>query len=122
MSTCPSTTAAAAAVADELNRRLPGDRLLTGPAYDQSCRIWNGAIDHVPALIVRPRTRVEVQIAVLAARQHNLAVSVRGGGHDWAGRALCHGGLASTCPRWRTSSWTRKAGSRPCRAAPPPAT
>ncbi|WP_264993077.1 FAD-dependent oxidoreductase, partial [Mycobacterium montefiorense] len=93
MSTCPSTTAAAAAVADELNRRLPGDRLLTGPAYDQSCRIWNGAIDHVPALIVRPRTRAEVQIAVLAARQHNLPLSVRGGGHDWAGRALRHGGL-----------------------------
>jgi FAD/FMN-containing dehydrogenase len=93
MSTSPSITSAAAAAAEELNRRLPGGRVLAGRAYDQSRRIWNGAIDHAPAVIVRPHTRVEVQTAVRAARQHELPLSVRGGGHDWAGRAVCHGGL-----------------------------
>lgn len=90
MSTC---TSAAAAVAAELDRRLPAGRVLTGAAYDQGRRIWNGAIDHAPALIVRPHTRAEVQTAVRAARQHGLPLSVRGGGHDWAGRALREGGL-----------------------------
>ncbi|WAC92345.1 FAD-binding oxidoreductase [Mycobacterium sp. Aquia_213] len=93
MSTGFSTTSAAAAVAAELNHRLPGGRVLTGPAYDHGRRIWNGAIDHVPAVIVRPHTGAEVQTAVLAARNHDLPLSVRGGGHDWAGRALRHGGL-----------------------------
>ncbi|CDO90887.1 FAD-linked oxidase [Mycobacterium triplex] len=93
MSTRPSTTSAAAALADELHRRLPGGRVLTGAAYDQSRRIWNGAIDHAPAVIVRPQTRAEVQTAVRAARHHGVPLSVRGGGHDWAGRALREGGL-----------------------------
>ncbi|WAJ44591.1 FAD-binding oxidoreductase [Mycobacterium sp. Aquia_216] len=92
MSTCPST-ASAAAVAAELDRRLPAGRILAGRAYEQSCRVWNGAIDRAPALIVRPHTRAEVQAAVVAAREHDLPLSVRGGGHDWAGRALRHGGL-----------------------------
>lgn len=92
MSTCPSNTSAAA-VAAELDHRLPTGRVLTGAAYDQGRRIWNGAIGHAPALIVRPHTRAEVQTAVRAARQHGLPLSVRGGGHDWAGRALREGGL-----------------------------
>lgn len=92
MSTSPSATSASAAAA-ELEQRLPGGRILTGDAYDNSRRIWNGAIDHAPALIVRPQTRAEVQTAVLAARHHGLPLSVRGGGHDWAGRALREGGL-----------------------------
>ncbi|WP_211243988.1 FAD-binding oxidoreductase [Mycobacterium genavense] len=92
MSTRPSTTSAAA-LADELRRRLPGGRVLTGTAYGQSRRIWNGAIDHAPAVIVRSQTRAEVQTAVRAARQHGVPLSVRGGGHDWAGRALREGGL-----------------------------
>ena len=94
MSTSPSASSAAAiAAGDELDRRLPAGRILTGPAYEQSRRIWNGAIDHAPAVIVRPHTRAEVQAAVVAARQHGLQLSVRGGGHDWAGRALRRAGL-----------------------------
>jgi FAD/FMN-containing dehydrogenase len=93
MTTRPSTTSASAAVAAELTRRLPGGRVLGRTAYDQSRRIWNGAVDHVPALIVCPHTRAEVQTTVLAAREHELPLSVRGGGHDWAGRALRNDGL-----------------------------
>jgi hypothetical protein len=67
--------------------------LVPGVSYDQARQIWNGAVDHRPALIVRPRTPAEVQAGVLTARNHHLPLSVRGGGHDWAGRALRRGGL-----------------------------
>ena len=86
-------TGTAAAIAAELDRVLPPGRVLAGLAYEQSRRLWNGAIDHAPALIVRPHTRDEVRVAVLAARHHDLPLSVRGGGHDWAGRALRQDGL-----------------------------
>ena len=86
-------TGTAAAVAAELNRRLPPGRVLAGRAYEQSRRLWNGAVDHAPAVIVRPHTRDEVRAAVLVACLHDLPLSVRGGGHDWAGRALRQDGV-----------------------------
>jgi FAD/FMN-containing dehydrogenase len=55
--------------------------------------MWNGAVDHRPALVVRGGTAAEVRAAVLAARSHELPLSVLGGGHDWAGRALRRDGL-----------------------------
>jgi FAD/FMN-containing dehydrogenase len=67
---------------------LPGDII-----YDDARRIWNGAVDHHPALIVRCETSQDVQMAVRTAREHNLPLSVRGGGHDWAGRSMRHQGL-----------------------------
>src|SRR6516165_11194107 len=72
---------------------LPAGRVLSGSAYDTSVQIWNAAVTHEPALIVRPESPAEVRAAVLAARTHDLPLSVRGGGHDWAGRSLRHGGL-----------------------------
>ena len=48
----------------------------------------------VPALIVRPWTSGDVQAAVRAAREHQLPLSVLGGGHDWDGRVMRPGGLA----------------------------
>src|SRR6516164_2171880 len=74
--------------------RLGPERVLvSGALYDQARRIWNGAVDHEPALIVRAETAAEVRAAVMAGRCHHLPGSVRGGGHDWAGRALRPGGL-----------------------------
>jgi FAD/FMN-containing dehydrogenase len=46
-----------------------------------------------PAEVVRPTSRTEVQAAVRYARESEIPISVRGGGHDWAGRALNTGGL-----------------------------
>ncbi|HSS25765.1 MAG TPA: FAD-binding oxidoreductase [Mycobacterium sp.] len=86
-------TSAVSAVAAELHDHLPEQRILSGLAYERSRRIWNGAVGHAPALIVRPETAGEVQTAVAAARRHGLPLSVRGGGHDWAGRSLRDGGL-----------------------------
>jgi len=66
--------------------------LVSGALFDKARQIWNGAVDREPALIVRAETAAEVQAAMLTARDHRLPLSVRGGGHDWAGRALRPGG------------------------------
>jgi FAD/FMN-containing dehydrogenase len=88
------TDSSATAAATELSARLSPDRVLTpGASYEEALRIWNGAVDHRPALIARPRTPAEVQAAIHTANAHHLPVSVRGGGHDWAGRALRADGL-----------------------------
>jgi len=55
--------------------------------------LWNAAVDHRPALIVRARSPRDVQEAIRVARDRGMRLSVLGGGHDWAGRALRDGGL-----------------------------
>ncbi|WP_088343728.1 MULTISPECIES: FAD-binding oxidoreductase [Rhodomicrobium] len=64
-----------------------------GDSYAEACAIWNGAVTHEPALVVPCRTPADVQNAVTAAQAHGIPLSARGGGHDWAGRALRDGGL-----------------------------
>src|SRR5688572_17920135 len=66
----------------------PGD-----DGYDAARRIFNGMIDRYPALIARCQTTGDVSKAVRFAREHGLVVSVRGGGHNVAGNAVCDGGL-----------------------------
>jgi FAD/FMN-containing dehydrogenase len=81
-------------VSQELTATIPPDRLLvSGPEHDKSARGWNGAVNHHPAVVVRPRSTADVQAAVLAARNHQLGLSVRGGGHDVGGRSVRDGGL-----------------------------
>ena len=67
---------------------LPGDEL-----YDEGARVFNGAVRRRPAIIAFCKQPEDVQAAVRAARRHGLPLSVRGGGHDWAGRALRDDGL-----------------------------
>ena len=55
--------------------------------------IWNAAVQHRPALIVRAESPRDVQEAIRVARDRGMRLSVLGGGHDWAGRAVCDGGL-----------------------------
>jgi FAD/FMN-containing dehydrogenase len=63
------------------------------PDYARARAIWNGAVDHVPGLVIPCRSTAEVQLALSGAQVHGLPISVRGGGHDWAGRALRDGGV-----------------------------
>jgi FAD/FMN-containing dehydrogenase len=62
-------------------------------AYASVRQIWDGAVTHRPAVFALCERVTDVQAAVRVAREHNLQLSVRGGGHDWAGRALRDGGL-----------------------------
>ena len=63
------------------------------PGYDAARQVWNGMIDRRPGLIVRCSGVADVIDAVNFARDHGLLVSVRGGGHNVAGTAVCDGGL-----------------------------
>jgi FAD/FMN-containing dehydrogenase len=64
-----------------------------GEDYDSARRIWNAMIDRTPALIVRCAGAADVVRSVNFARYHSLTLSVRGGGHNVSGNALCDGGL-----------------------------
>jgi hypothetical protein len=61
--------------------------------YGETRRVWNGAVDRRPGLIARCAGADDVVTAVRFARQHDLEVSVRGGGHSIAGLSVCEGGL-----------------------------
>ncbi len=77
-----------------LRAGLEGSVLTPGDdAYDDVRRIHNGLIDKRPSLIARCRTSSDVAVAVRAARDCGLEVSVRGGGHNVAGQAVTDGGL-----------------------------
>lgn len=79
---------------DDLAERLRG-ALITpeGENYDDAREVWNAMIDKCPALIARCTGVADVTEAVNFARERDLLVSVRGGGHNVAGNAVCDGGL-----------------------------
>jgi FAD/FMN-containing dehydrogenase len=63
------------------------------PAYDDARRVWNGLVDRYPAVIARCTDVADVVEAVRVAREHRPVVSVRGGGHQVAGSAVCDNGM-----------------------------
>ena len=64
----------------------PGD-----DRYAAATAIWAKPVGPKPRAVAHCRTAQDVQSAIRAARDCDLPLSVRGGGHDWAGRALCDG-------------------------------
>jgi FAD/FMN-containing dehydrogenase len=78
----------------ELGTSLRGQLLQPADAgYDTARRIDNAMIDRRPALIARCAGVADVLSAVRFARKHEVLVSVRAGGHNVAGNAVCDGGL-----------------------------
>jgi FAD/FMN-containing dehydrogenase len=65
---------------------LPGD-----DRYAVASAVWAKPVAAMPRAIAHCRTAQDVQSAVRAARECDLPLSVRAGGHDWAGRSLCGG-------------------------------
>jgi FAD/FMN-containing dehydrogenase len=61
--------------------------------YDTARAVWNGAIDRRPALIARCLGPADVVAAVRFARDHDLEIAIRGGGHNVAGTAVCDDGI-----------------------------
>src|SRR5881628_1695302 len=87
-------TAIAAQALDSLRASVRGAVVLPGePGYESARTIWNAMIDRRPALIVRAAGAADVIHAVRFARERNLRLAVRGGGHNIAGNAVCEGGL-----------------------------
>ncbi|MEX0750259.1 MAG: FAD-binding protein, partial [Dehalococcoidia bacterium] len=76
---------------------IPGFRglvLAPGDApYDEARRIWNGAIDRRPAAIARGLDHSDVAAAIRHARENDLAIAIRGGGHGVGGAATVDDGL-----------------------------
>ncbi|MFC4439536.1 MULTISPECIES: FAD-binding oxidoreductase [Natrialbaceae] len=71
-----------------------GDVLFpSDPAYDDARGLWNGMIDRYPAIIARCSGVADVVAAVTFAREQNLRLAVRGGGHNVAGTAVCDAGI-----------------------------
>ncbi len=88
------TTAPEAPARNARGSRLAGQLLAPGtPGYDAARSVWNAMIDHRPALIVRCASIDDVVTAVRTARERELEVGVRCGGHNIAGLAVPHGGL-----------------------------
>jgi FAD/FMN-containing dehydrogenase len=79
---------------DELRAAFQGR--VIGPedaGYDEARKIWNGMIDKRPALIAQCAGTSDVVAAVNIARQKDLAVAVRAGGHNVSGNATCDDGV-----------------------------
>src|SRR5439155_17972281 len=77
----------------ELREHLRGRVFLPGDeGYDDARKVFNAMIDRQPALIVRCAGVADVIAAVNFARDANILVSVRGGGHSVVGHAVCDGG------------------------------
>ena len=75
-----------------LGGQLPGRVFRPdGDGYAAATAIWAKPVGPMPRAVVHRRTTDDVQLAIRAARDCGLPLSVRGGGHHWAGRALCAG-------------------------------
>jgi FAD/FMN-containing dehydrogenase len=74
--------------------RLEGGVVLPGDdAYDAARAVWNGMHDRHPAIIVRPTSAPDVVTALRFARDEDLVVAVRSGGHSMSGHSTCDDGI-----------------------------
>ncbi|HLX34697.1 MAG TPA: FAD-binding oxidoreductase [Candidatus Limnocylindrales bacterium] len=87
---------------DELRRGFTGEVIEPGSAaYDDARRSFNAMIDRRPAVIAQPSDDTEVGRAVRFARDHDLPIGVRGGGHSVAGHGLVDDGVVIDLRRMR---------------------
>jgi len=81
-------------LSDTLHQVVQGQITTPGDAaYDSARRVWNAMIDRRPAVIVRCALASDVPHVIAFARDQRLDLSIRGGGHNIAGSALCDGGV-----------------------------
>ncbi len=88
------STNIAASEVGTLRQHHQGAVLISGePGYDEARRIWNGMIDRRPAVIARSVSTADVAVAIAYARDRDLILSVRGGGHSFPGHSVNDGGM-----------------------------
>jgi FAD/FMN-containing dehydrogenase len=79
---------------DTLRKHHQGTVLVPGEAgYNEARRIWNGMIDRRPAVIARSVSSADVVTAIAHAREHDLSIAVRGGGHSFPGHSVNENGM-----------------------------
>ena len=82
------------AAVKELADSLRGNVLLPGNAgYDAARRVLNSGIDKHPAFVVQPVGATDIRNAVTFARERDLLLAVKCGGHSYAGKSTCDGGM-----------------------------
>ncbi len=79
--------------------------------YDEARKVWNATVDKRPSLIVKCSGLADVVAAVNFARDQSLLLSVRGGGHNVSGSAVCDGGLVIDLSQMRAVRVDRKTQS-----------
>jgi hypothetical protein len=85
---------AASAIRQELGPGLRGEVVCPGdPGYDTAREVFNGMIDRRPLAVIRAVEASDVVGCISFARRHDLALSVRGGGHSVAGNAVRDGAV-----------------------------
>src|SRR5262245_33332277 len=81
----------------------------SSPGYEAARGVWNGSVDRRPAWIARCTGVADVVAAVRFARDHDLEIAVRGGGHNVAGTAMCDDGFVVDLSAMR-AVWVDPAG------------
>jgi FAD/FMN-containing dehydrogenase len=71
------------------------------PGYDRARAVWNGMVDRRPAIVVRPEKVDDVIAALRFAREEDLAIAVRCGGHSIPGLSTCDDGIVIDLARLR---------------------
>src|SRR4051812_33809339 len=94
------TSPVGAAAVQAFRTSLQGDLLgPCDPGYGDARRVFNAMIDRRPALIARPTHAEDIRRAGACPREHDLPLSIKGGGHSIGGSAVCAGGLMIDCSR-----------------------
>jgi len=89
-----SSIAIEKAAVQELSDSLTGNLLLPGnAAYDTARQVLNRSIDRHPALVVQPSGAADIQNAINFARERDLLLAVKCGGHSYSGKSTCEGGM-----------------------------
>ena len=90
---------------DELASALRGELIMPGdPAYDEARAVYNAMIDKRPAAIARVRDTADVVAAVRFARDHEIEIAVRGGGHNAGGFGVWDDALVIDLSLMRSTS------------------
>lgn len=77
-----------------LSARIQGELLAPGDdGFDDARLLWNARFDRRPDLIARCTSRDDVKAAVVFARERDMHISVKGGGHSYAAKSVADGGL-----------------------------